>query len=329
MKRKKHMRLPNGFGSITFLTGNRRRPYWAKKFKEWDDRGYPVYTTIGYFPTYNEAYAALLEFNQSPYDVSTHDMTFREAAERWMKEFTEVPVNGKLPVKSTINSYRAIARKCSGIDDRKIREITVAELQAVIATISAGSQHSFKSYVSNVFTWAIKNNIVKESPVRYVHMTAKTKPKRNPFTVEEVRKIWEMTPSPIRDIALIFLYTGLRVNEYLLISEQHERYIVTGEKTEAGENRIVPIHSRIRHLMENKPYWKNKDRIYQAFIKQFPGHTPHDCRRTFVTRTVECGMDPVVSRKISGHSGKDVHETAYILLQNIDYLCEQMELVEY
>ncbi len=329
MKRKKHMRLPNGFGSIVFLTGNRRRPYWAKKFKEWDDRGYPVYTTLGYFPTYNEAYAALLEFNQSPYDVSTHDMTFREAAERWMKEFTEVPVNGKLPVKSTINSYRAISRKCSGIDDRKIREITVSELQAVIATISAGSQHSFKSYVSNVFTWAIKNNIIKESPVRYVHRTAKTKPKRNPFTVEEVRKIWEMTPSPIRDIALIFLYTGLRVSEYLLISEQHERYIVTGEKTEAGENRIVPIHSRIRHLMENKPYWKNKDRIYQAFIKQFPGHTPHDCRRTFVTRTVECGMDPVVSRKISGHSGKDVHETAYVLLQNIDYLCEQMELVEY
>lgn len=329
MKRKKHMRLPNGFGSIVFLTGNRRRPYWAKKFKYKDERGYPVYDTIGYYESYNDAYAALLEYNRDPYDFATRDMTFGEAADRWMKEFTEIPVDGVLPAKSTVASYRAAAQKCENITNRKIREITAQELQAIIATVSAGSQHHFKTFVSSVFNWAIRNNVVQDSPIRHVHRTAKTSPKRNPFTVEEVRKIWTMDPSPIRDTALILLYTGMRSGELLTISEQTDRYIVAGEKTDAGKNRIIPIHSRIRHLVENMPKWSNKDRIYANFIKMFPGHTPQDCRRTFTTRSLECGMDPIVSRKIVGHSGKDIHESAYIILKNIDYLSQQMELVEY
>lgn len=329
MKRKKHMRLPNGFGSIVFLTGNRRRPYWAKKFKYKDERGYPIYDTIGYYETYNDAYAALLEYNRDPYDFTTRDMTFGEAADRWMKEYSEVPVNGVLPSPNTIKVYQNTAKRTTALNDRKLREISVAELQAMIATISAGSQHHFKTYVSSVFNWAIRNNIVQESPIRYVHKTAKTDPKRNPFTVEEVRKIWMMDPSPIRDTALILLYTGMRAGELFTISEKTDRYIIAGEKTAAGKDRMIPIHSRIRHLMENVPTWSNAVQIYGAFIKVFPGHTPHDCRRAFTTRALECGMDPIVARKIVGHAGKDIHEIAYIKLQNIDYLSTQMELIEY
>lgn len=329
MKRKKHMRLPNGFGSITFLTGDRRRPYWAKKFKAWDDRGYPVYTTIGYFQTYNEAYAALLEFNQNPYDVKTHDITFRDAADRWMKDFTEIPINGKLPARTTLVGYHAADLRCESLYDRKIREITASELQALIATVPAGSQHIFKTYLSNVFKWAVRNNIIQTSPVSYVYRTARTDPKRHPFTADEVRKIWEMDPSPIRDTALILLYTGMRIGELFTISKKTDRYIIAGEKTEAGKNRTIPIHSRIHHLVENMPTWKNTTYIFNEFVKAFPGHTPHDCRRAFITRSVECGMDPTVSRKIVGHADKDIHDKAYVMLNDIDYLCQQMDLVEY
>ena len=329
MRRKKHMRLPNGFGSITFLTGNRRRPYWAKKFREWDERGYPQYTTIGYYPTYNEAYAALVEYNNSPYDIAVHNITFQEAAERWLKEYTEIPVNGKVPSQTTLVGYRAADARCEPIYDRRVREITASELQALIATVSAGSQHVFKAYLSNVFKWAVRNNIITASPVSYIYKTARENPKRNPFTVDEVRAIWKMDPSPIRDTALILLYSGMRVGELFTISKKTDRYIIAGLKTEAGRDRMIPIHSSIHQMVENMPKWKNPIQIYQEFVKAFPGHTPHDCRRTFITRTLECGMDQTVSRKIVGHASKDVHEGAYIMLNDVDYLCSQMELVRY
>lgn len=329
MKRKKHMRLPNGFGSIVCLSGNRRRPYWAKKFSRWDDRGYPVYDTIGYYETYNDAYSALLEYNKQPYDITSHELTFKEVADRWMKEYTQLPVNGQLPSASTIKGYDTIDQKCESIHDRRIREITAAELQSLIGTVSAGSQHVCKAYLSQVFKYAVRNNIITASPVGYVHKTAKTDPKRNPFTVEEVRQIWKMDPSPIRDTALILLYTGMRVGELFTITKKTDKYIVAGEKTAAGKNRMIPIHSRIHQMVENMPEWPNAPRIHYEFVKAFPGHTPHDCRRAFITRSLECGMDPVVSRKIVGHAGKDIHETAYIMLNNVDYLCSQMEKVEY
>lgn len=49
MKKRKRMKLPNGFGSIIFLPGNRRRPYAVLK----TINGKSKY--IGYFATYNES----------------------------------------------------------------------------------------------------------------------------------------------------------------------------------------------------------------------------------------------------------------------------------
>ena len=125
------------------------------------------------------------------------------------------------------------------------------------------------------------------------------------------------------------LYSGMRVGELFTISKKTDRYIIAGLKTEAGKDRMIPIHSSIHQMVENMPKWKNPIQIYQEFVKAFPGHTPHDCRRTFITRTLECGMDQTVSRKIVGHASKDVHEGAYIMLNDVDYLCSQMELVRY
>ena len=45
------MKNPNGYGSVVRLSGNRRRPFVARKTRGWDERGYPIYDTIGYFPT--------------------------------------------------------------------------------------------------------------------------------------------------------------------------------------------------------------------------------------------------------------------------------------
>lgn len=66
------MRLPNGFGQISMIKDrNLRNPYRAMVSVGKTDTGRPVCKLLkpqAYFPTYNDAYAALLEYNRNPYD---------------------------------------------------------------------------------------------------------------------------------------------------------------------------------------------------------------------------------------------------------------------
>ena len=50
------MKLPNGFGTVYKLSGNRRNPYVAKKTKGWEidpktGKSKQLYTVVGYYPT--------------------------------------------------------------------------------------------------------------------------------------------------------------------------------------------------------------------------------------------------------------------------------------
>lgn len=325
-KRVKHTRFPNGFGSICFLTGNRRRPYWAKKAAGKDSRGYVKYITIGYFETFEDAFVALSEYNRQPYDVDARQITFGRVAELWWKEFTETPEGGSQKAKTTLQGYKNGADKCAGILDRKIRSITSAELQELICGVSAGMQAQVKTYLNQVFRYAMKNDIVDKNPVEYVYKTKKTTPKRNPFTAEEVRKIWEMPESDIRNGALILLYTGMRPAELGTVSEIHDTYLIAGNKTPAGKWRMIPIHSKIRHLIPKMPRWKISP--VAQFSALFPNHKPHDCRRTFSSRCAECKVDAVVARKVMGHKG-DMHENVYTFLNDPEYLCSEIEKLSY
>lgn len=74
----KRMRNPNGYGSITKLSGNRRNPYMVKVNTHMDERYYPVYDILGYYPTWADASIALAKYNDDPYDISAAHMTFAQ-----------------------------------------------------------------------------------------------------------------------------------------------------------------------------------------------------------------------------------------------------------
>ena len=68
------MRLPNGYGSISKLPGNRRNPWrvrittgWA--FDESTQKAKQQYATIGYYPSKQSALQALAAYNTNPYDL--------------------------------------------------------------------------------------------------------------------------------------------------------------------------------------------------------------------------------------------------------------------
>lgn len=88
------MKLPNGYGSVYKLSGNRRNPWVAcvtigynKETRNQERR------VIGYFPNKPKALNALADYNQNPFDVDSARRTFSEIYELWYKEFITEDTN--------------------------------------------------------------------------------------------------------------------------------------------------------------------------------------------------------------------------------------------
>lgn len=77
---KKRMKFPNGFGSISELSGNRRRPWAVRK----TINGHNVY--LGYFISFDDAIAFLVEYNKSPAVYQPDLMTFADVYRLEMAE---------------------------------------------------------------------------------------------------------------------------------------------------------------------------------------------------------------------------------------------------
>lgn len=58
-ERSNTMRNPNGYGSVVKLSGNRRKPFFARKTVGFNDKGHPIYEPIGYYAERKEAMMAL------------------------------------------------------------------------------------------------------------------------------------------------------------------------------------------------------------------------------------------------------------------------------
>lgn len=322
----RRMKLPNGYGSVTKLKGRRRRPYWVKKTVGFDERGYPVVKTIGYYESYADGLMALSEYNRNPYDLDAASITFRDAFELWYKEYL---LTSSDLAESTKYTHRHTYDLCKQLHNRPLRNITSSELQVFLSEFPSGTQIAVKRTWGLLFKWAAANDIIKKNVASFIKTTKISQPKRNPYTIEEVRQIWSMPESDGRNALLILLYTGMRIGEIDTISEINDFYMVGGEKTKEGRNRAIPIHPEIQPLVRKFDFHKYNLYQWERRLQQvLPGHTPHDARRTFISRSVECGMADVACRKIVGHVGKDIHENLYTFLTP-EYLYEEIQKIRY
>lgn len=76
----KKLKLPNGFGSISYYGDHRRRPYVAKKYIDGKQK------PIGYYATYEDALAYLIAYNKNPSLFNPSEITFGEIFKLWSAE---------------------------------------------------------------------------------------------------------------------------------------------------------------------------------------------------------------------------------------------------
>ena len=74
------MKFPNGFGSITELSGNRLRPWAVRK----TINGHSVY--LGFFTSFDDAIAFLVDYNKNPAVYQPDLITFADVYRLEMAE---------------------------------------------------------------------------------------------------------------------------------------------------------------------------------------------------------------------------------------------------
>lgn len=347
------MKRANGNGSVYKIHGRRRRPWGARITVGWQldantGKARQVYHVIGTFPTRLEAEMALNSFLENPYDINTRNITFSEVYSRWSSEYYETLSNP-----SSTRSYKAAYAYCRPLYEMRMRDLRVEHLQGVIndAKVGDATKQRMKSLFNMLYKWCLIHEIVdKDYSALFACKTGKRdKTKRFPFKNSEIKKLWTMQNYSVADMVLFSLYTGFRPSEILNIKTRcvdlaHWR-IKGGMKTAAGRDRIVPIHEKIRLIVQQHydteseylfPNEKGDFMTYDQYRGRFKKvmralgttHTPHEARHTFISCAKYFRMDENLLKAIVGHKINDVTEAVYTHRPFEDYV-EAVNMINY
>ena len=102
-----------------------------------------------------------------------------------------------------------------------------------------------------------------------------------PFTKAELKLLWNSEGKlPFVDWVLLQTYMGWRPQELITLRLDQinlsQWYMPEGIKTEAGKQRLVPIQSKIRRLVQqnyNYAVSLNNEYLLMIRVKSIPAHT--------------------------------------------------------
>lgn len=340
------MRNSNGFGSVIKLSGKRRRPYAVRITAGWTDDGKQRFKYVSYHAKKAEAVQALLAFNQNPHDIDAARITFEEVYARWSERGYRTLSD------SSVKGYKSAYKRCERLYGRVFKELRKTHLQGVLDAIEAPSMAELTKFLfQKLYNFALENDIVTKDYSQFLTLPDKPPAKKKvPFTKNEITTLWENVEEVRHaDIALILIYTGMRIGELLDMKKENvhleERYMIGGSKTKAGKNRVIPIHKRIvpllaKRMEESDSEWvfinsRGTKMQYSPFMKyHWPNvmedigakHSPHDTRHTFISEMDRLGVNPVTLKRIVGHSNENI--TQHYTHKMIEELKEAVDRLE-
>ena len=341
-KSNKRRRLPNGFGQISEIKGrNLRNPFRAMVTVGKTKTGRPICKPLkpeSYFPTYNDAYAALVEYNKNPYDLGPA-ITAKELYEKWTEGYFKT-----LKSDASARAVDAAWAYCTSVYDMRVMDIRARHVKGCMeegtAIVKGKEQHpsaamknKIKSLFNQMLDYALEYELVDRNYSRTFNLSdevikevTSVKKGHIAFTDEEIALLWQHVDDK-------------RYVDAILI--------------QCHSDRVVPIHSRIRPLVLRKykeaealrskylfnctdpdSNRKNIMFTYNRYQKGFtrirtelnlnPEHRPHDGRTHFVTAAKKAGIDEYAIKYMVGHKISDITEKVYTK-REFEWLKEEIE----
>lgn len=283
-KQKKYPKLPNGYGSIKKLSGNRRNPFAVyppateliapgqyapvKAICYVDDymKGFSVLTAYHagtYYPGFERTLnhlkgnpdALLADYNQAfrkNTEVSQEKLpTFAEVYERFYNyKYVD---SGKKYSEASLYSTRAAFKNCSAIHKRTFAELRHDDLQGVLddCELKHSSLELILSLLHQMYSFAEIYELADKDYSAHLQIKKEEDDEHGvPFTDAELKILWDNKDDEIIEMILIMCYSGFRIKAYKTLKvDLKKKYFQGGVKTAAGKDRIVPIHSGIHDLV--------------------------------------------------------------------------------
>ena len=211
--------------------------------------------------------------------------------------------------------------------------------------LSFSALNKIKCLVSHLCKHAMRDDIIERNYGSLLELPARDEVNATRFTDVQLQKIREnIGIIPYCDYIYALCYLNFRISEFLELTDKNYGtitndtgqticYLRGGKKTEAGRNRIIPIHPNVQDIVTRclnahgetlfcKPDGSAISKNYfgkycfkpamEALGFDGQGFTPHSCRRTFSTRMSAAGARDEDIAALMGHADYDVDKKHYI-----------------
>lgn len=335
-------RHPNGYGCVTMLKGNRARP-WCVKVTTYDANGHGKQTPIAYAATKEEALIVLAQYNHNPWNIERDKITLAVLYQRFSE--VKMPKLGDALQSRLKSGYKHCA-KYYGV---KYRTLRAYQMQDCIDNCGYGysTQGAIKTLWGHLDRFAFELDVIDKMYSELTTAEPIPETSKMPFTSEQISALWRIQDEPWVNTVLIYLYTGFRLNELLQMKTEQvntdEWYFTGGSKTGAGKGRIVPVHERIKPLVQElvdqgNPYLFSRDgkiiskkyyyKVWNEVMQKIGSERkPHEVRHTLETALDNAKGNKKCIDMIMGHKSKDVGNRVYNH-KTIEQLRETINLME-
>lgn len=248
--------------------------------------------------------------------------------------------------KRTKNAYNSAWIKIKSFYNKTLDEVSIDELEAAVNNVADDGYSKTTvcrttTLIHQLYRFAYDRGYCKKEYGSHVELPGvKGEKHHQDFTDGELRKIWKGyngLDSFVKDVCrmlLIMCYSGFRISEFEtleVVRDTRIPYFKGGLKTDAGKNRVVPIHSKILPLIDEittdgkcaflcgkktQQFRRDMRQVMDAMKidnkKKDRYHTPHSTRHTFSRLCESYGVSEADRKRMLGHSLKsDVTNGVY------------------
>lgn len=333
------MRNPNSYGSISKMSGNRRKPYRVQITTGWeltsDNKAKQIRQTLGYYSTKKEAAIALAEYNKHPHTLEKEKATLNDLYNFAIPRVS-VSDDRKRVYEGAWNKY------LSPLHNRPISSILGAELQDVVDACEHGysTKVVIRTILKHIYTYAIQNGFITTDYSQYINIEREAvQIERRVYTDEEIENLWKNKNDVMYAFTLILLHQGMRLTELRELPvgnlNMEEGTITITEAKNTQSIRTIPINENCRDLLQKSLNESTSGKLfdfnanqYAYFVKNNLNHLPYDTRHTFATKANEIGIEKVVVQRLMGHKPDSVMEQYYLHL-SMETLREEICRISY